>query len=426
MNGKNINRRQFLTRATGTVAGLVSFQYKTSSIVPSSRITIGSIGLGWMGTENLEGFLHHSNAQVVAVCDIDINHLNNARDMVNKKYGNKDCATYNDFRELIARDDIDAVSIAAPDHWHAIIAIAAARAGKDIYGEKPLAYNISEGRAICDAVKKHGAVWQTGSWQRSVSNFHRACELVRNGRIGKVHTIKIGLHRGFVDYAKTGSRKTPEPVPQGFDYDMWLGPAPWAPYAPARCHKNFRWVSDYAGGQITDWAGHHCDIAQWGMGTDDTGPIEVEGHGVFSGDGLWDALTDYHFQGRYAEGFTMIVSSDITSGTRWEGTEGWIYVDRGRLRTNPASLSGSVIGPDEIHLYKSEDHYWDFLDCVRTRELTITPVETAQRSISIGHLGIAAIKMGRKLKWDPEKEHFVNDPEADRLLFRPMRSPWHL
>jgi len=425
-----ISRRSFFKKAAGAIA----FPYviassalgKSGNIAASERITVGCIGMGWQGTENLRNFLSHSEAQVVAVCDIDIEHLNEARDIVNKHYGNKDCAVYKDFCELLGREDIDAVSIALPDHWHAIPVIMAARLGKNIYGEKPLAYNISEGRAMCEAVKRHGIVWQTGSWQRSREDFRKASELVRNGRIGKVHTIKVGLFQGYFDFEKNGDRKAVEVVPKGFDYDRWLGPAPWAPYAPARCHKNFRWISDYAGGQITDWAGHHCDIAQWGMGTEHTGPVEVEGHGVFPRDGLWDTATDYHFECKYAEGFTMIVSSEFPNGTRWEGSDGWVFVNRGWFETSPASLKDSVIGSNEIHLYRSDDHVGNFLDCVRSRALTITPIEVAQRSISIGHLGIIAMRLGRKVRWDPAKELFIDDAEASRMLSRAMRSPWHL
>ncbi len=437
-----INRRDFLRKATSTAVGTICFPYivpssalgKAGNVAPSNRIVMGCIGVGGkrpggQGTVDLRGFLGRDEVQVIAVCDVDKNHRKWARDIINEKYGNKDCSTHNDFRELLARDDIDAVSIVLPDHWHAIPAVIAARAGKDIFSQKPLAYSIAEGRAICDAVKKYGAVWQTGNSMRSSRNVRFVCELVRNGRVGKVHTVKVGLPNAN-NIADNGDRirrdTKPTQVPEGFDYDMWLGPAPWTPYSPGRCHWNFRWVSDYSGGQITDWAGHYCDVAQWGMGTELTGPIEIEGKGAFPKGSLFDTVENYRFVCKYAEGFTMIVAGTFTDGVRFEGSDGWVFVSSREMDAHPKSLLDSVIGADEIHLYKSNDHKGNFLDCIRTRSEAVSPAKVAQRSVSVGHLGLIAIEMGRKLKWDPQKELFVGDYEANRLLSRPMRSPWHL
>lgn len=429
-----MNRRQFLK---STLSAAIAAPYfipssalgKDGFIAPSDRITIGCIGVGGMGTSNMNGFLGIPEAQILAVCDVDTAHRNRARDKVNERYGNKDCATYNDFREVLARNDLDAISLAVPDHWHAIIAVAAARAGKDIYGEKPLAYTISEGRAVVDAVQRHGVVWQTGSWQRSQQHFRFGCELVRNGRIGKVHTVRVGLPQGNnIDNRGT----QPAPVPEGFDYDMWLGPAPWRPYNPSRCHWNFRWISDYSGGQLTDWAGHHCDIANWGMNTEYSAPIAIEGRAVYPAaqDGLFDTPESYYFECKFAEGFTMIVADRRQQpkgmGAHFIGENGWVYVDRSGIDAEPKSLLTSIIGPNEIQLYKSNDHHQNFLDCVRSRALTIAPVEVAHHSIMIGHLGVIAMKLGRKVHWDGSRERFVNDADADRMLSRPMRSPWHL
>ena len=441
-NKSNISRRRFLTKAAGTVVGAISFPYivplsalgQRARVAPSNRITMGCIGVGGkrpggQGTVDLQGFLGRDVVQVVAVCDVDSVHRNRARDIVNEKYGNKDCSTYNDFRQLLAREDIDAVSIVVPDHWHAIVAVTAARRALDIFSQKPLAYSIPEGRAICDAVKRYGVVWQTGNSMRSSRNVRFACELVRNGRIGKVHTVKVGLpnvNRVADNGDRIRNETKPTAVPEGLDYDMWLGPAPWKPYSPGRCHWNFRWVNDYSGGQITDWAGHYCDVAQWGMGTDLTGPIEIEGEGVFPTDGLFDTVENYRFDCRYAEGLTMIVAGRFKDGVRFDGSEGWVFVSHRELDAHQKSLLDSVIGPDEIHLYKSNDHKGNFLDCIRTRSEAASPAKIAQRSVSVGHLGLIAIRLGRKLKWDPKKELFVNDSEADRLLSRPMRSPWHL
>ncbi len=438
---KNTNRstrRDFLKSASAAAIGAMGLPLfipssalgRSGSVAPGNRITIGCIGVGGMGTANMQSFLGIPEAQVVAVCDVDAKHRAAARSTVETKTGKKGVVEYNDFRELIARRDLDAVSIAVPDHWHALIATAAAKAGLDIYGEKPLGYSIAEGRAIVDAVDRYGTVWQTGSWQRSVRNFRTACELVRNGRIGKVHTVRVGLPSGYSVSEQGGSR--PAPVPPGFDYDMWLGPAPAVPYCPNRCHWNFRWISDYSGGQLTDWAGHHCDIAQWGMGTELTSPVEIEGVGEFprAKDGLFDTAKSYRFVCTYKEGFTMIVADRGQQpkgmGIQFEGTDGWIWVDREGFDASPKSLLASVIGPGEIHLYKSDDHHQNFLDCVRSRAETITPARVAHRSIMIGHLGLIAMKLRRKVRWNPEAERFIDDPEADRLLSRPMRSPWHL
>jgi predicted dehydrogenase len=433
-----MNRRQFVKTSGGALAAAIGFPAiipanvfaKKGNASPNNQIVVGCIGMGGMGTGNLRGFLEKPEARVVAVCDVDTDHRTRAQSMVNDQYGNQDCAVYNDFRELLARDDIDAVMHATPDQWHAIVAVQAARAGKDIYGEKPLAYTISEGRAIVDATEKYGRIWQTGSWQRSQWHFRFACELVRNGRIGKVHTVRVGLPTG--NGIKEGSTVPCDPPP-GFDYDMWLGPAPWKPYNPSRCFWNFRWIMDYSGGQLTDWAGHHIDIANWGMNTEYTAPVSIEGKADFppADDGVFNTPPTYHFEARYAEGFTMIVANDEQQprgmGTEFIGDEGWVYVDRGgRLDASPKSLLTSVIRPNEIHLYKSDNHIQNFLDCVRSRKDTITPAIVAHHSIMVGHLGMIAMRLGRRVNWDPQKERFINDPEADRLLFRPMRSPWHL
>ena len=434
----NQSRREFLKKASAAAIGAVGLPLfipstalgRSGAVPPSDRINIGCIGVGGMGTGNMESFLEKPEAQIVAVCDVDAKHRGNARDIVEKKTGKNGCAEYNDFRELLGRDDLDAISLATPDHWHALIAVAAAKKRLDIYGEKPLGYTIAEGRAIVDAVERYGVIWQTGSWQRSLRDFRYACELVRNGRIGKVGTVRVGLPYGQSVSDQGGYGRAP--VPEGFDYDMWLGPAPWAPYSPNRCHWNFRWISDYSGGQLTDWAGHHCDIAQWGMGTELTSPVEIEGVADFppAEDGLFDTAKSYRFVCKFKEGFTMIVADQKQQpkgmGVQFEGTDGWIWIDRSGIDASNKTLLGSVIGPNEIHLYKSDDHHQNFLDCIRSRSEAITPAKIAHRSIMIGHLGLIAMKLGRKVNWDPVGERFINDPEADRLLSRPMRSPWHL
>ncbi|MBL9124109.1 MAG: hypothetical protein JNG90_10790 [Planctomycetaceae bacterium] len=281
---------------------------------------------------------------------------------------------------------------------------------------------------MSDAVKKYNRVFQTGSQQRSDENFRRACELVRNGRIGKLHTVRCGLPGGRPDFGKTGDRKQPEAVPEGFDYEMWLGPAPEAPYAPARCHVNFRWIYDYSGGQVTDWGGHHPDCAQWGMGTEETGPVEIRAaKAEFAPDPLWNTATAYHFEALYANGVKLIISDKEKGGVTWEGSKGSVWATRGKHDANPKSILDSVIGPNEIQLYKSDDHFRNFIDCVISRQPTAAPVETAHRSITICHLGNIAMRLGREsLKWDPATEQIQGDSEASAMLSRKYRDPWKL
>jgi predicted dehydrogenase len=416
-----------------------------AKVAASDRIAVGVIGTGNMGLGDIRGFLGDPRVQVVAVCDVNrespgywqgavagrepgqrLVEQHYAADKKSGKY--KGCAAYVDFRELISHKDLDVVVVSTPDHWHALPVLAAAKAGKDIYCQKPLSLTIAEGRAMSDAVKKYKRVFQTGSQQRSDSNFRRACELVRNGRIGKLHTVRVGLPAGRPDYAKTGDRKKPEKAPEGFEYDLWLGPAPKAPYAPARCHVNFRWIYDYSGGQVTDWGGHHPDCAQWGMGTEHTGPIEIRNaKGVFPADELWNTATEYSFEAIYADGVKMIISSKERSGVTWEGSEGSIWANRGQHDANPKSILTSKISPNEIHLYESSNHYRNFIDCVLSRKETAAPVETAHRSITICHLGNIAMRLGRdKLRWDPAKEQILDDSEAAKMMSRPYREPWRL
>jgi predicted dehydrogenase len=427
---KDITRRRFLQRATGVATVAVAFPYIVSSsalgnagnVAPSNRIAVGCIGMGGMGTGDMRAFLGKEEVQVVAVCDVDKSHRDKAKEIVDEKYQNGDCKTYLDFREVIERKDVDALSIALPDHWHSIPAVMGARAGKDIHGQKPLARTIREGRAICDAVQRYGIIWQTGSQQRSGEDFHRACELVRNGRIGKVTTVEVGLPTG-----SASDNQPVQPVPESVDWDFWLGPAPWVSYRGI-LHWNWRWIMDYSGGQLTDWAGHHIDIAHWGLDLERTGPIEIEGRGVYPRDGIYDVPMEYKFTCKYANGIIMTVADNkqIQQGTKWYGDKGWIYVNRGKLEANPPGILQEVIGPNEIKLYESRDHIQNFLDCVKSRKETIAPAEVGHRSISVGLLGEIAMLTERKLRWDPQKEVFLDDEQANRMLSRPMRTPWHL
>jgi len=418
-----ITRRKFLTGpalAAGTALAFPTIVPRSvfGADAPSERIHIGSIGVGGMGTGNMKGFHGRKDCQVVAVCDVDAGHLERARQSVGL---DKRCA-YRDFRELLARDDVDAVVVSTPDHWHVPVSIAAVRAGKDVYCEKPLTLTIAEGRALVQEVRRYGRVLQTGSQQRSSNHFRFACELVRNGRIGKVHTVKVYL---------PGNNRTcepswePEPVPPGFDYDFWLGPAPWAPYHHQRCHYQFRFILDYSGGQVTNWGAHHLDIAQWGLGMDHSGPVEIYGDGEFPKTGLFTTATRVYFEAIYANGVKLICQTG-GSHTRFEGTAGWVEVSRGGLKTEPASLKTTTIKPDEIHLYRSRDHKGNFIECIRTRKRPIADVEIGHRSASLCHLGNIAMLLRRRLRWDPDREQFIGDFEANRMLWRPRRAPWRL
>ena len=445
-----MDRREFVKCSAGAAVLGMGFPYivptsvlgRTGIVLPSDKITVGCIGMGGMGLVDMKSFLFESNARIVAVCDVDANHLYRAKNIVDQKYGNNDCAVFGDFRELIARDDIDVVTVTTPDHWHAIPAIAAAKAGKDIYGEKPLAHNLLEGRAICDAVERYGCIWQTGSWQRSQANYRFACELVLNGRIGKVHTVEVGLPG---EYEIRGNEtKTVTKPPKEFDYDFWLGPAPYADYIPARVHYHWRWIREYGGGQLMNTVNHDVDIAHWGLGLDYTGPVEIEGTGKKPKSSLYNCFTQYRIKTKYANGIEMIIlgagmpdaagNADILEGVKWIGENGWVFVARGRIDAHPKLLLREVFSPDEIHLHQArsaidsveQGHIRNFLDCVKSRAQTVAPSEIAQRSTTIGHLGQISMLLGRKIRFNPETEEIIGDETATRMLGSSMRSPWRL
>lgn len=378
---------------------------------PSNRITMGFIGVGKQGGGLLGSFLNRDSVQVVAVCDVDTtrreHHQKRVNDFYSKKSGSyKGCAAYNDFRELLAREDIDSVVIATPDHWHALIGIAAAQSGKDIYCEKPLTNTIHEARALVNATRKHDRIFQVGSQQRSSGEFKRVCEWVQNGRIGKVQKVQVSVG-GPSDWCQLEEK----PAPEGLDWDMWLGPAPergWNEVmSPVGVHNNYpmwRMQREYAGGMMTDWGAHHFDIAQWGLGMDHSGPVEI-----LPPNGTAREFLTY----RYANGIEMIHTPDETNGVTFYGTDGWIFVNRSGFKASSEEISKEPIGENEIHLYHSRDHHADFLNCMKTRKKPICDVEVGTRSVTVCHLGNLAYWNNRSLKWNPEAERFVNDPEAN-------------
>jgi len=433
---KNINRRQFLKRSTGIATGAIAFPYlvpssalgKAGTVAPSNRVVMGCLGVGGMGQGDMRGFLNIEEVRVVAVCDVQEKKRQAAKGIVDEHYGNKDCALYNDFRKVIDRKDIDAVVIAPQDHWHAVMAVTAARAGKDMYCEKPLGVSVAECKAIRDTVRRHGRVFQTGTQQRSDRNFRFACELALNGYLGKIHTVKVAAPGP--SYKRTYRKPTTEePIPAGLDYDMYLGPAPKKPYNGGRVVKiDWYLIWDYSAGFIVNWGVHHLDIANWGCPEVAGEPCELTCRGSYRNDGLTDNINDWQAEFNYTSGLRMTYTDNKQNkqGVVFQGTEGWVHVNRSGIWAEPKSLLTSTIGPDEIRLTESRGHQRNFLDAVKTREETICPIDVAVRTDTICHLTDICTRLGRKLHWDPEKEDFVNDPQASRMLIRPMRSPWHL
>jgi predicted dehydrogenase len=456
-----ISRRHFIgTTAAAIALPLILPGCATGSARrprPSGRINMGVIGWGMQGPNNTGNFLNEADCQVIAACDLDPGRRQAAVNTINDHYNNKDCKAYTDFREMFDREDLDAVMIAVPDHWHEIIATEAARRQLDIFGEKPLARTIAEQQAIVRAVQKNKIIWQTGSWQRSQAQFRKAAEIVRSGLIGKVTHVEVGLPSGHTDFPHTApallERLKPlgitnlaqvvpgteawnlavgEP-PAGFDYNFWLGPSKQEPYIEQRVYQNWRWNYNTGGGQLLDWVGHHVDIAHWGLGFDNSGPLEIEGQGEFpAANALWNTCTKYRIEYKYPQDITMTVAgghNDIKGGTKWIGTEGWVWVNRGGFDgSNPAWKTGKNLAEDmrKVKLYESPGHWRNFLDSIKSRTPTITPVETAHHSAIPGHLGLISMLTGRKIRWDNATETIIGDPEASKLLTRAYRAPWKM
>ena len=457
------NRRNFLKKTTGVTGASLAFPHIISSsvlgldgaVAPSDRVTMGFIGVGLMGQNHLRPFIYLPGVQVVAVCDPNRWRREQAQHIVNGEYDKQVCTGYTDFRELLARRDIDAVCISSLDSWHVLHALAAVRAGKDLYVEKPLGMSIDEIKLLREEANRHSRVFQFGTQQRSSQEFRSACELVLNSRIGKLQTIKVGVHSGAgtrvgpkvarpvdalarrereVADERSGLAKVKsEPVPEWLDYEMWLGPAPSAPYTTARLvYPHWFHISDYSLGYVSGWGVHHIDIAQWGNGADSTGPTEVSGTAVWPhDDALCDNPTSWDVHFEYANGVKLRYTGagpgfeGVRLGITFEGTEGSVFVNRGVLETQPKSLLEAKIGPNELHLPVSTLHEQNFIECVKSRGRTICPIDVAVRSDTVCQLAWITFKLQqRKLKWDPDKEVFPNDADANRLMKRTLRSPW--
>jgi predicted dehydrogenase len=417
---------------------------------PSNRINVGAIGTGRISRgHDMPGVWKHEFAQIMAVCDLDSKRVGEAKDLVNNYYTKKTgkpfdgVKTYTDYRELLQNKDIDAVIISTPDHWHALNTIHAIKAGKDVYLQKPASLTIAEGRAVSEAVQRSGRIFQIGSQQRSSPQFRYAAELVRNGRIGKLKKVYVGLPGD-----PSGEEEAEMPVPSNLNYDMWLGSTPFVYYTEKRVHPQSGydrpgWLrcEQFGAGMITGWGSHHIDCAHWAMNTEKTGPVEIWGHADFPAKGLWDVHGIFKTEALYENGVHMVVSNELPNGIKFEGTEGWIFVTRGNYRATASDpipdangvkpleasdekIIKSVIGPNEVHLYESSDHHGNWLDCIRTRKQPIAPVEVAHRSCSTCLLHHIAMKLNRKIYWDPAKEQFKNDAEANKMLSRSQRSPY--
>jgi predicted dehydrogenase len=433
-------RRTFLKAAGAVLAAPYIVPARAlgreARLAPSERITLGHIGVGNMGGGHVDYYLGNKEVQIVAICDVKKWQRDDAARKVQEHYGAetpsgtyRGCATYNEYEELLARDDIDAVVIAVPDHWHATIAIAACRAGKDVYCEKPLALTIREADEMVKVARRYNRVFQTGSQQRSSSEFRLACELVRNGRIGKIVKVNVGVG------GPSREKYLPEePIPEGLDWQRWLGPAPLQPYSAERCSGDYgggwRHIRDYSGGMMTDWGAHHFDIAQWGLGMDGSGPVDIippVGDRTIVNAGakaVVDPSKGPTLKYVYANGVPMIHGG--ANGILFTGTNGKVEVNRGYFKTWPDEIGKEPIGPNDLHLYESPGHQQDWLNCIRTRGRPIADVAVGASSVTVCHLGNIAYWLGRPLKWDPVKREIIGDELASRWLDRPKRAPWRL
>lgn len=434
MRSKRSSRRAFLKNGLSAVSSGLALPYVITSTAlggqgapaASERVTLGHIGVGGQGSGLLRGFLGLDHCQSVAVCDCFKGRRDERARMIDSTYadrtgnaGYQGCQTYEDFRELLARPDVDAVVVATPDHWHVLIALAAARAGKDMYVEKPLGLSIEQNQVLRTAIGRYGNIFQYGTQQRSF-NTHCAfaCELVRNGYLGEIRKIHVEAPAG-----SSGGSTEPIPVPEGFDYDMWLGPARWSAYTKDRCTNAGSWfVYDNSLGFIAGWGAHPLDVMHWGYPEI---PIEYEGTGKIPTEGLFNTITHWHVRGRFASGVEFLFE-DGPDKTTFFGAEGWVAASRGGIDADPKSLLSVKLKPQDTRLLQSPNHYQNFIDAVRSRTTPASPIDSAVQSDFVSHLSDIAIRTARKIQWDPVKEAIVGDESLNRRLSRPMRTPWRL
>jgi len=420
---RSLNRRQFLRSAGLVSAGLTLpwLRSRAATIGEGVRegIRVGCIGVGNQG----KPLMLQNYKNVVSVCDVDSARLAAAQKEIVDRTG-RECPAHADYRRLLDQTDVDAVMIATPDHWHALQTVQAIQSGKHVYVEKPLSLVMSEGRVMTSFARRDKKIVQTGSMQRSDTRFRLACELVRSGRVGKLHTVRVGLPA--VNYS-AGKVEDRDPPPE-LDYDLWLGPAPYRPYNKNRVHYNFRFFWEYSGGQMTNWGAHHLDVAQWGLGMDESGPVTVEGQAEFDSNMEYDVFKEAEIVYTYANGVRVLCSQgpNRKNGIEFEGDQGKIYVNRGKLESNPSELIDQPLKDTDVHLYRSDNHHSNWYECIKSGRLPICDVEIGHRSATVCHLGNIAARLGRKIQWDATKEKILGDAEAAENLSYTYRAPWRL
>lgn len=439
MRKPKTTRREFLKRTAGTMAaGMLSVpapgraaerqpEYQSKN----DRLRVGAIGMRYQGSVIAKEALPW--ADVVAICDVDRQIAEKAK----ADFGGK-ADLYADYRKMLERPDLDVITIGSPDHWHTAMAIDACRAGRDVYCEKPLTLTVDEGKLLCKVVRDTGRVFQVGTWQRSDHRFRLACEMVRAGRLGKLKQVTVTINAN-----PTGGPFENAPVPPHLNWDLWLGPAPEVPYCKERCHYTFRWWYEYSGGKMTDWGAHHIDIAQWGIGADYSGPVEIDGKAKFPNvKNGYNVPPWYEARMTYAGGLEVLVRCEGKIGVLFEGDKGSIFVTRGSIKSTPEELvKGDAMPREQYGLYGHDNlertakvgkldaihnHMGNFFDCIKTRNKPISDVVSQHRSVSACHLGTISMRLGRKLTWDPEKERFVGDDEANTWLRREQRKPYRI
>jgi predicted dehydrogenase len=428
-------RRAFLAGAAAAMAAPyivpASSRGADGRAAPSERIGIGHIGMGSRGNDHLKTFVQNPGVQSVAICDPFEKKREAAKKYVETQYAGqagkgdyKGCMTTSDFRQVLALPGVDAIVCAAPEFWHALVGAGAVAAGKDVYGEKALTLTIGQGRSLVSAVRRHARIFQAGTQQRSDRNFRFACELARNGYLGKLKTVKVSVPGG-----RALPNAEPKPVPPDLDYEMWLGPAPLTPYNDLKCSFNWYFINDYCIGWIQSWGVHHVDIALWGAPAFTASTLEVEGKAVFPTEGIADTSISWEVECRTPEGLRMVFTSESEAhphGCRFEGDKGWVHVVRGGIKAEPESLLKVALGPNDEHLYESRDHHANFLECIKSRRDPAAPVEACHAATTATIVCDIATRVGRKLTWDWKAEKFAGDDAANRFLTRPMRAPWSL